>query len=148
MPTTFIGLSSTRFGGETKQVECNSSGLKEGAVVVWDSTNAGQLVKAPTGAGGTGVAGVICNAQVSGGTSVGDSVDVQFTGIANVLLDATEAVTVGQRVIVSDTDGSVKAATGDQVDYIGVALITKTAGSANELIPVALNIQYVGDAVP
>jgi len=149
MPTTFIGLSSTRFGGDTKQYQVNTASLKEGAVVIHDSSVAGQKVKAPTGAGNTGIAGVITNAQSASGTAVGDSVDVQYTGIANVLLKATEAVTVGGKVIIADTDGSVKAlGTTDSCDILGVSLITKTAGAANEMIPVRLQIQFSGDTVP
>ena len=146
----FIGLSSTRIGGETKQFSCNTAGLKEGAIVVHDTTaGKNNFVKAPGAAAATGIAGVIVNAQASGGTAVGDSVDVQYTGVANVLLDGTQAVTVGDKVIVSDTDGSCKGlGTTDSCDILGVTLITRTAGAANELIPVRLQIQFTGDTVP
>lgn len=145
MATTQINLSSTRIDGHTKPYKCKSASLKQGAFVIHDSSDDANAVKAPTGAGGTGYAGVITN---FGTTASGDTVDVQYDGIANVLLKATEAVTVGQRVVCAGTDGSVKAATGDQVDYLGTAQCTRTAGAANEMIQVLLNIQYVGDAVP
>src|ERR1041385_2708426 len=106
MPTPFIGYSSTRWSGESKQYKCNTSGLKEGAVMVYDTSVAGQLVKAPAGAGATGVAGVLINAQPSGGTAVGDSVDLQISGIANVLLKAGQTVNVGDKVVIGGTDGS------------------------------------------
>jgi predicted RecA/RadA family phage recombinase len=149
MATDFIGLSAASKGVKTRTMKCATAGLKEGAVVIHDSSADGNKVKAPTAAANTGIAGVIWGQQPSSGTSAGDDVEVAYEGIVPVQLDATEAVTVGGKVIISDTDGSVKAlGTTDSCDILGVTEITKTAGAANELIPVRIQIQFVGDNVP
>lgn len=147
--STIIGIASTRYAGNTRQFVINTAGLKEGAIVIHDSSAAGGKVKAPTGAGNSGIAGVIVNQQPAAGTAVGDSVDVQYDGVANVLLGTTLTVTDGGYVIINTTDGSCKAlGSTDSCDVLGKTLLTRTAGAANELIPVQLGIFYVGDNVP
>lgn len=148
MPT-FIGLTAARTDGKTKMVRVNTTGLKEGAIVIHDSAQAGDSVKAPTGAGNTGIAGVLIDVLESAGTTSGSYYRIQQTGTCAVLLDAGQAVTVGGKVIISDTDGSCKAlGTTDSCDILGVALQTLTAGSANDPIMVDLQIQFTGDTVP
>lgn len=136
---THIGLSSAKVGGQTVQFYVYTTGLKEGACTVADSTNKG--VKAPGGAAAAAFVGIITNAQTSSGTTSGDPVDIQISGVANVLLDAGQAVTYGEDVVISDTDGSVKAYANGSMDdcsIVGMALVTKTAGASNEMIPVLL----------
>jgi hypothetical protein len=149
MAATFQGLSAYRTPGEIRQVIVNTSGLKEGAIVIWDSSAAGGSTKAPTGAGNTGIAGVLIDVLPSAGTTSGGLYNIQRSGVCPVLLDAGQSVTVGGKVIISDTDGSCKAlGTTDSCDILGVALQTLTAGSANDLINVELQIQFSGDTVP
>lgn len=148
MSTTY-GLAASRTGGEIIPVRVNTAGLVEGAIVMWDSAQAKGSVKAPTGAGVVGLAGVLVGQIESGGTASGSEYQMQISGICPVLLDAGQTVTVGNKVIASDTDGSGKAlGTTDQCDVLGTALQTLTAGSANDLIMVQLGIAYVGDNVP
>lgn len=149
--STPLGLSAARTANpdDIRNVLVATTGLKRGAVVIWDSSAIKNKVKAPTGAGNTGVAGVIIDELPSAGTTSGNYYNIQIRGKCPVLLDAGQAVTVGNKVIVSDTDGSVKAiSTTDQCDVVGVALQTLTAGSANDPIEVELGIYYVGDNVP
>jgi hypothetical protein len=149
MATDFIGLSATSLGVKARPMKCATAGLNEGAVVVYDSAVAGNQCKAPTGVGNTGIAGVIWGQQREGGTAAGDDVMVAYEGVVPTQLDAGQAVTVGGKVITSDTDGSVRAlGTTDSCDILGVAEQTKTAGASNELINVRLQIQFTGDTVP
>lgn len=114
-----------------------SAGLQGGAAVVWDTSNEG--VKAPGGAEVTGFAGFITNAQPAAGTVSGDSIDLQNVGVAVGLLKAGEAVTAGDLLVIAGTDGSLKAyddAGDDNLSIVGVALVTLTAGSQNNTIPV------------
>lgn len=116
-----------------------TASLHGGAAVVWDSTNKG--VKAPAGAEAIGFAGFITNQQPSGGTTSGDRVDLQNAGVAIGLLKAGESVTYGQRLVIADTDGSVKAyddAGDDNCSIVGIALATLTAGSQNDTLPIAV----------
>lgn len=147
--STFIGLSAARRDGEVTKYTCGTAGLKEGAVVIFDSSNPGQVI-APGGAGATKVAGVIIDVLgTTGSTAVGDYVNVQRTGICNVLLDATVSCTYGDKLQVADTDGSVKPNTAtDSCDIVGVALQTLTAGAANGMISVQLGIHFIGDFAP
>lgn len=147
--STFYGLAASRSPGQIESVRINTTGLKQYAVVIWDSAQAGKSCKAPTAAGNTGVAGVIIDELDSSGTVSGSYYNIQKTGKCPVLLDAGQAVTVGGYLQVSDTDGSVKAlGTTDQCDVVGKSCQTLTAGSANNPIMVDLNIFYVGDNVP
>lgn len=149
--STPYGLAAARTANpdDIRYVLCATSSLQRGAVVIWDSSAIKNKVKAPTGAGDTGVAGVIVDELPSTGTSAGSYYNIQIRGKCPVLLDAGQAVTVGGKVIISDTDGSVKAiGTTDSCDIVGRALQTLTAGSNNDLIEVELGIAFSGDTVP
>lgn len=149
MSTTPLGLSAAPKKYFSRPMLCATAGLKEGAVVVHDSSAIKDKVKAPTAAGNTGVAGVIVGQQPAAGTSAGDTVEVAWFGIVPVMLDAGQAVTVGGKVQISDVDGSVKAlGTTDSCDIVGVTEQTLAAGAANELIDVRLQLQFTGDTVP
>lgn len=116
-----------------------STGLQGGAAVVADSTNKG--CKAPGGAAAAGFMGIIANQQASAGTTSGDRVDLQTSGVAVCLLDAGQSVTFGGEVVISDTDGSLKAYANGSMDdcsVIGISLATLTAGSNNDPFPVLL----------
>lgn len=144
MPTTFQGLSGSPRNYRSRPMQCNTAGLVEGSVVIYDTSKSGQLVKAPTAAGNTGVAGVIVGQQATGGTAVGDLVEVAYEGIVPILLGTTQAVTVGDKLIVAGTDGSVKgrgASTG--CDVIAVCEETRTAGANNELITGRIQLQLI-----
>ncbi len=149
MDVTPFGLAAARTRGKVEQVVINTSGLKEGAVVIWDSSVIKRNCKAPTASGNTGIAGVIVDVLDSSGTVSGSSYNIQRTGKCPVLLGNGEAVTVGGKLQINDTDGSVKAlGSTDSCDILGVALQTLTAGSANDMIEVELQIQFTGDTVP
>ena len=116
-----------------------SASLQGGAAVVFDSSNFG--VKAPAGAAALGFAGLIANQQSSSGTASGDRVDIQIAGIGVGILDAGQTVTYGQELIISDTDGSLKAyanGSNDDCSVVGYALESKTAGASNESLLVQL----------
>ena len=149
MSTTAIGKAAAPRSYLSRVMRCATAGLKEGAVVIYDSAVALGQVKAPTSGGITGVAGVIVGQQPSAGCAANADVEVAYAGIVPVQLDATEAVTVGGKLQISDVDGSCKAlGTTDSCDIVGVTQITQTAGAANELIQVLLQIQFTGDTVP
>ncbi len=147
--STFYGLTAARTPGEIHARKVNTNSLKEGAIVIWDTSAAGNSVKAPTGAAGTGIAGVIVDVLDSAGTVSGSMYNVQSTGICPVLLGNGELVTVGDKVIVNDTDGSCKGlGTTDSCDILGTTLQTLTAGTNNDLVMVELRIQFTGDTAP
>lgn len=143
MTTLMVGLSAAPQRDRLYRVQCNTTGLKEGACVVWDSTDALGSVKAPTAALNMGFAGVIADVLPAAGTTAGNFYNVQRTGVGYVLLDAGQAVTVGNMLVISDTDGSVRAYSDgggdDNCDVIGKAMQTLTAGSNNDLILVDLD---------
>ena len=151
MSTPFIGLSSAAKGRERLYAyQCNTAGLKEGAVFMFDSAAAGQLVKAPTGTAVKGVAGVLADVvNAATGTVVGTDINLQKDGIANVLLSAGETVAEGQGLVTKGTDGSVMGfvkATHKDCDIVGYSEVARTAGGgSNELIPARIEITYVGD---
>lgn len=116
-----------------------SASLQGGAAVIADATNKG--CKAPTAAANAGFMGIIANQQPSTGTTSGDRVDLQTQGVAICLLDAGQSVTFGGQVVISDTDGSLKAydnSTMDDCSIVGISLATMTAGSNNDPFPVLL----------
>ena len=134
-----VGTGATAVVPYTLPFICYSAGLLGGAAVVWDGTNDG--VKAPGGAEVVGFAGFITEQQTSSGTASGDRVSIQNAGIAVGLLDAGQSVTYGQRLVISDTDGSVKAyddAGDDNCSIVGIALQTMTAGSNNDPLMIAV----------
>ncbi len=149
MVVTPFGLTAGRTPGTILPYIVNSAGLKEGAVVIFDSSAIKGAVKAPTASGNVGIAGVLVDVIESGGTTSGSTYNVQSTGIVPVLLGNGEAVTVGGKLQINDTDGSVKAlGSTDSCDILGTTLQTLTAGSANDMIMVELRIQFTGDTVP
>jgi hypothetical protein len=145
MATTFIGLSSAAKGRERLYAyKCNTAGLLEGAVFMFDGSVNGQLVKAPTGAAVAGVAGVLADVvNATTGTVVGTDINLQKDGVANVLLKAGEAVVAGDALVVAGTDGSVRklnTGTDDGADIVGYSEVARTAGATNELIPARVEI--------
>jgi hypothetical protein len=149
MAATFNGLTASRGPGEIRQMRVNTNSLKEGAVVIFDTAQIKGSAKAPTAAGNIPIAGVLVDVLTSDGTVSGSSYNVQYTGKCFVLLGNGEAVNAGDRLIINDTDGSVKAiGTTDSCGVLGTALQTLTAGAANEMIEVELGIYFSGDTVP
>ena len=94
MATPFIGLSSAAKGRERLYAyKCNTAGLKEGAVLMFDASAPGQLVKAPTGTAVKGVAGVLADVvNAATGTVIGIDINLQKDGIGNVLIAAGEKI--------------------------------------------------------
>jgi hypothetical protein len=142
----FVGLAATMMAPRLKAYTLATAGLFRGAVVMRDSSAAGEKVKAPTGALVLGLCGVLVDEVDSGGTDANTVYNfaIQPGDIVPVLLDAGQAVTVGDKLVASDTDGSVKAYSDaggdDNCTIIGFAEETRTAGAANELIKVRLAI--------
>ena len=142
MATDFNGLSVAPKRDRLYQYKINTSSLKEGAAVVYDSSASGQLVKAPAAAAAAGFAGLIADVLPSGGTTAGLDVNLQRDGLGLGLLKAGEAVTVGQELVIAGTDGSLRAfavGSDDDCDIVGRAEQTKTAGATNEAILVNLD---------
>jgi hypothetical protein len=150
MASPFIGLSSAARGRERLYpYKCNSTGLREGAVFMFDGTARGQLVKAPTGTAIKGVAGVLADVvNAVTGTVVGTDINLQKDGIGNLLLSAGETVAQGQALVTKGVDGSTMGfdpAVHKDCDIVAYSEITRTAGSTNELIPARIEITYVGN---
>jgi hypothetical protein len=138
-----INLAAVQLDGRTVPYQVNTSGLKEGAVVVVDSSVVKGAAKAPTGTADAGVVGVIVDVLPSGGTTSGLDYDIQNWGDGYALLKASTSVTVGDLLVTGGTDGSVIAyvdGTHDNCDVVGRSKVTRTAGAAAELIPITLNI--------
>lgn len=136
-------LSAAQLDGFAVPYQVNTSGLKEGAVVVVDSSAVKGAAKAPTGTADAGVLGVITTVLASSGTVSGLDYDIQNRGDGFALLKASAAVTVGDLLVTGGTDGSVIAyvdGTHDNCDIVGRSKATRTAGAAAELIPITLNI--------
>ena len=145
MATSWIGLAVAPKRDKLYAYQINTAGLKEGAVVVWDTGANGQLVKAPAAAAASGIAGIIADQLGSSGTVVGSDVNLQRDGIALVLLKNGQTVAAGDPLCVAGTDGSVrKAVNADSpCDIIGYSEVAHTAGATNEAIPARVNIsQY------
>lgn len=114
-----------------------SAGLQQGAAVVADSVNKGS--KAPAGAAALGFQGFIHEAQATAGTVSGDRVSLQNCGVALGLLKAGQSCTFGQELVIGGTDGSLIAfdlSSHDDCTVVGTALVTLTAGSNADPIPV------------
>lgn len=146
MSTEFIGKSVTkgRGGAPLYPYQINTASLKTGAAVVFDSSVAGQMVKAPAAAAASGFAGLIFTEYQVGaaGSAVGGDVELQRTGIGMGILDAGNAVTVGQPLVISDVDGSLRpfaVATDDDCDIIGTSEMTLGSQGVNTPIPVNLD---------
>lgn len=150
MATQFIGKSgSTRTTAPVYQKQINSANLATGAAVVYDSSAAGDLVKAPAGAGaaaGSAFAGLIVTEYIKGGGSaVGQDVNVQRTGIGYGLLKASTAVTVGQELVIGGVDGTLRPyndATDDGAEIVGVA--EQTLSSQTYVQPLKVNLDMSG----
>lgn len=142
--TTFQGLSAAAKGFKSRPMKCNTAGLKEGAIVIYDTTVSGQQCKAPTGAGNTGIAGVIVGQQPAAGTAVGDTVEVAYEGFVPVQIGAGLTVTVGDKLITGATDGSAKTRGATVTcDVIGICEETLTAGTNNDLATVRIQPQLI-----
>ena len=138
MASEFIGLGMAPRRGKLYPYQINSAGLKEGAVVMFDASANGQLVKAPTGAAVAGVAGVIADVlNVTTGTVIGTDVNLQIDEIGMVILKNGLTVAPGDALVVAGTDGSVRkldSTTDDGADIVGYSQVAKTAGATNEMI--------------
>lgn len=116
-----------------------SASLQGGAAVVADATNKG--CKAPGGAAAAAFMGLITNQQTSSGTTSGDRVDLQVSGVGIGLLKAGQSVTFGGEVVIAGTDGSFRAfavGSDDDCSVLGISLATLTAGSNNDPCPILL----------
>ena len=148
MATEHIGFATAPRGRDKLYpYQINTAGMKEGAFVVFDSTAAASMVKAPAGAAPKGVAGLIADVQnVTTGTVVGTDVNLQRDGIGLALLGAGLSVTEGAALVVAGTDGSVRAFVGggtdNDCDIVGYAEETKTAGAVAETLKIRVAITY------
>jgi len=107
----------------------------EGAVCVAGSDY--DSVALPAGAAATKVVGVAKN----GTGASGERLTVQKLGIANVLALASTTITQGDELITANSSGHVKSWTNETaVDVVGIAMETRTIGSAAEMIPVELRM--------
>lgn len=139
----FIGLAATTRAPRCYAYTLATAGLFRGAVVIRDSSASGEKVKAPTAAANLAACGVLADEVDSGGTDASTVYNFYCVpgDIVPVLLDAGQGVTVGDPLVVSDTDGSVKAYANGSMDdctIVGYAEETRTAGANNELIKVRL----------
>ena len=128
-------------------VKSTGAGVKYAHVVIYDSGDASyQAVKLPTGAGNTGVAGVVADQgdpNDSGKHPSGGEFGVCRDGIAEVYLEASATATKGGPAITAATAGTVKDAAGSApYDVVGYFMETKTAGAgAAELVSIDVSIQ-------
>lgn len=111
--------------------------IAEGAIVYLTDYD---TVVVAGGAGAVGLLGVAKNAA----TGSGQSVSVQVLGQANVLIAASETVTLNDRIISANSSGHGKSiASTTNCDVIGRVMRTQTvAAGAAELVPVMLGLQY------
>lgn len=143
MATTFQGKSMAPRGRDkTYHYQINTAGLKTGAAVVYDSSVAGGMVKAPAAAAAIGFAGLIATEYlVGGGSAVGQDVQVQREGIGLGILRASNAVTFGQKLVIAATDGSLRPyvdGTDATCDIIGTSEVTLGSQSGN--VPITVNL--------
>ena len=109
--------------------------MSEGAVVLAGSDF--DTIALPAGAGATGILGVARNAALA----AGDRVSVMTMGQANVLLAASASCTEGAPVIAANSSGHIKGWTNETAcDVLGTAMVTRTAGSSAEMVPVLLRV--------
>lgn len=144
MSTTFIGKSVPKGKGQAPQYDyqLNTTGLKTGAALVYDSSADGGMLKAPAAAAAAGFAGLLTTEYQVGSASVaGQPCQVQRSGLCMGILDAGNAVTVGQALVISDTDGSLRpfaVATDDDCDIVGTS--EQTLGSQGVNTPILVNL--------
>jgi hypothetical protein len=144
MSTTFIGKSVAPRGRLlTYPYQINSTGLKTGAALVYDSSAAGQLLKAPAGAAALGFAGLLVTEYMAGSASVaGQDCEVQRAGVGQGILASGSSCTVGVELVIAGTDGSLRPfvlGSDDDCDIVGTAEITLSTVGINTPIPVNLD---------
>ena len=104
--------------------------LAEGAVMCTGADFDAVLL--PAGAAATKIYGVARSAAVSG-----DRLSLLLEGQGNVLLAATATCTAGVPLITANASGHAKSWTNEtDVDVVGMALVTRTAGASAEMVPV------------
>ena len=139
MGTTFQGFAVAPRRDRLYPRTMNSAGLQEGAACVYDTGNG---VKAPTGAAVKGFAGLLADVQGSTGTISGTDANMQRTGIGMGLLQATQTVVVGTRLVIAGTDGSLRPfndGVDANCDIVGESESQLTAGAQNTAIAVNLD---------
>lgn len=147
MATDFIGLSvAARGRGQVYPYQINSTGLKTGAALVYDSSKAGQLLKAPAAAAALGFAGLLVTEYQVGASSVaGQDCEVQRAGIGQGILASGSSCTVGVELVIAGTDGSLRPfvlGSDDDCDIVGTAEITLSTVGVNT--PIAVNLDNKG----
>jgi len=149
MATDNIGLAVASRRGPLYPATIVTSGMKEGAAVVYDTTNQNG-VKAPGAEKASGFAGLIADVQGSSGTAANSDVNLQRTGIGMGLLAASASCTRGVGLVIANTSGHLRGyvdGTDHQCDVVGTAEVTKTAGAGGaESIPVNLDAFFHADA--
>jgi hypothetical protein len=87
------------------------TGIKFGDVLVWDTASTGnhRAVKRTSTAGDAPLAGVcITQTDPTNGTAVGDFIEVCYSGVVEVNIVASQALTKGDKLISSTTAGACK----------------------------------------
>lgn len=144
-----IGLNPPKVRGtefETRRMTVATG--KKGMLVVPSGDGTHDGAKIATTAGETKLLGVIKNEgdpNNSGLFPTGANVSVQKDGPAEVLFDAAEAITEGDTIIASGTDGHAKVlgAEGKPYTVLGYAAETRTIGAAAGFASVNLQIHTV-----
>lgn len=137
--STFIGKGATSSAIRLFPYTLKTASLQQWACCVYDSSDDGNSVKAPAAANAAGFAGFLADAVPSGGTTAG--LVYNFARMPGdkipVLLAATEAVTVGDPLVVANTSGHLRKwalASDDDGSIVAFAEQTVTAGAAAEVI--------------
>lgn len=137
--STFIGKGASSSALRLFPYTLNTASLQQWAAVIFDSSDAGNSVKAPTAANNSGWAGFLADAVPSTGTTSG--VVYNFARMPGdkipVLLAATEAVVVGDPLVIANTSGHLRKwaiGTDDDGTIVAYAEQTVTAGATAELI--------------
>jgi hypothetical protein len=145
-PLNDIGLNP--FRSDRRLFEggvATGSGIKYGMVVIGDTgtTNA-RDVKLPTGAGNTGVRGVVSDQgdpNSSDGFAVGDEFGICVEGVVEVLLDAGESCVKDAPAITGTTAGTVKPIASESAPYDVVGQFAQTYNNSSGLTPVLVSMK-------
>jgi hypothetical protein len=121
-----------------------TTGLQFGSVVVMDVATTGQhrAVTTAAAAGGGPVAGVVVSqTNPTGGSALGDDLDICDQGIVEVWLAASTAIVKGDLLIAAGTSGYVKKLAAETTPWIvGVAFQDMASTASPVRIAVKLNI--------
>lgn len=150
MAAPFADIGINPFGSDRREFlpgVATVTGIKYGMVVIGDTatTNA-RDVKLPTGAGNTGVRGVVADQgdpNSSSAFAVGDEFGVCIAGVAEVLLVAGGVATKDAPCITAATAGTVKpvAAESAPYDVVGTFAQTYDNSGGGSAVLVSVNVR-------